>query len=881
MGLDCWSMSTQVYPGLDGLRAKWIDRTTILWPRELGTTGTWHLVGSSQGGLSRHGDHVVGAETLLELLPTEELSWGQSHTWPHLRDHLALRIDLPRAEIENLLLGQVGLVHRSPSGEVLTLTGVQLAGVIDDLLASHAPLGVTWCDGRPTLRLWAPTARQVMLRLGDEPDDVTRLPMQRDTDGTWWILGDSDWDGLSYRFEVTVFVPTLGRIETNIVTDPYSHALTVGSAASVLIDLADPAHQPATWRDTPNPAPIRDVDQTIYELHVRDFSIHDESVPPSRRGTYAAFTQSDSHGMRHLRRLVEAGMTTVHLLPTFDIASIPEHRDLQYVPQIPQAAPDSVEQQAAVLASSHRDAFNWGYDPLHYAAPEGSYATDENQHGAARIAEFRCMIGALHGIGLRVVLDQVFNHTMAAGQDEFSILDRIVPGYYHRLDCCGQVEDSTCCPNIATERTMAERLMVDSVVTWAKHYRVDGFRFDLMGHHSRANMVSIRHALDKLTIDKDGVDGRGIYLYGEGWNFGEVADNRMFYQATQGQLNGTGIGTFSDRLRDAVQGGHQEPQKQGFATGLFTDNSRHTGPADDSHRHELAHLTDLVRLGLAGNLSSFSFTTSSGAVLRGDQIDYNGRPAGYASHPGEVVSYVDAHDNETLYDLLAMRLPVTTSMTDRIRMNTLALATCALAQTPCFWHAGTDLLRSKSLDRNSFNSGDHFNAIDWTMETSSFGRGLPPQPDNGHIWEILAPLLTNPALVPSRDDIRFAHEMALELLRLRWSTPLLRLGSSALIKERVSFPGSGPDAPPGLLTMFIDDPVKEDLDPKLHGVLVAFNAAPWTLSQTLSELVGREFELSAIQAQGVDQVVRQTGWDSVTGVLEVPARTVAVLIQPA
>src|SRR5450756_1597708 len=173
----------------------------------------------------------------------------------------------------------------------------------------------------------------------------------------------------------------------------------------------------------------------------------------------------------------------------------------------------------------------------------------------ARVAEFRTMVGALHSDGLQVVLDEVFNHTAASGQASKSVLDRVVPGYYHRLNAVGAVETSTCCQNIATEHQMAEKMMVDSVVLWARDYKVDGFRFDLMGHHSRETMLAVREALDGLTMRRDGVDGSRVYLYGEGWNFGEVADNRLFTQATQGQLGGTGIGTFSDRLRDAVRGG--------------------------------------------------------------------------------------------------------------------------------------------------------------------------------------------------------------------------------------------------------------------------------------------------------------------------------------
>src|SRR5690606_38516301 len=463
------------------------------------------------------------------------------------------------------------------------------------------------------------------------------------------------------------------------------------------------------------------------------------------------------------------------------------------------------------------DGFNWGYDPYHFLAPEGSYAV--RAEGGHRVAEFRSMVGNLHRAGLQVVLDQVFNHTAASGQAPRSVLDRVVPGYYHRQNpTTGAVETSTCCENVATEHAMAEKLMVDAVVTWARDYHVDGFRFDLMGHHSRANMEAVRAALDELTLRRDGVDGKAVYLYGEGWDFGEVAGNARFEQATQGQLGGTGIGTFSDRLRDAVHGGSPVDGAslfaQGFGTGLFTDpNEREAqlgdpasvndGDADEAA--DLAHQTDLVKLGLAGNLRAYEVTTATGERVRGDELDYRGSPAGYADSPEEVVTYVDAHDNETLFDLLTLKLPADTPMSDRVRMNTVSLATAALSQSPSFWHAGTDLLRSKSLDRNSYDSGDWFNAIDWSGRDNGFGRGLPMAADNEEKWPYQQPLLADPALEPAPDDIAFAAAQARELLELRHSTDLFRLGSAELIEQKVTFPGSGPDAVPGVITMSIDD----------------------------------------------------------------------------
>jgi pullulanase/glycogen debranching enzyme len=243
-----------------------------------------------------------------------------------------------------------------------------------------------------------------------------------------------------------------------------------------------------------------------------------------------------------------------------------------------------------------------------------------------------------------------------------------------------------------------------------------------------------------------------------------------------------------------------------------------------------------------------------------------------------VINYVDAHDNETLYDLSVFKLPVGTSMADRIRMNTLSLATAALSQSPSFWHAGTELLRSKSLDRNSYDSGDWFNRIDWTGQESTFGSGLPREADNGGKWPIMAPLLSNPALKPGATDIGAAEASALDLLRVRSEVGLLRLGSAERIEQKVSFPNSGTDATPGVIVMLIDDLLGADVDPALEGALVVFNASPDATTQSIGGLAGRGFMLSKAQAQGSDPVVKTTTWDAATGTVTVPARSVVVLV---
>ena len=909
-----------------------------------GSSLALRLITAPEGGAAAIHGRILGADgmpapTLTPLRIVGDLPGEILAAHPNLEGYIALSTTdaagtplLDNGAVASALTGQVAIAQyvgvpdpteaADVSGARLdAFTGVQTAILLDHLYAeaaTRAELGVTFHDGRPSFALWAPTAQAVTLltwETGDPlgsvpevPGPPRRTPAIRSGDGRWVVANcpDSPADtatstpgsepgtsrpdapitaGCQYLWEVRVYVPSTRRVETNVVTDPYSTALTTDSTRSVAVDLADPRLAPEQWAATRAPAVRNDSARSIYELHLRDFSAADDTIPPELRGTYRAFTVAGSAGVRHLAELARAGMNTIHLLPTFDIATIPEHRGSQRSPRIPAGAhPASADQQAAVAEVADDDAYNWGYDPLHWGAPEGSYATEGHQDGGARVVEFREMVGALHDLGLQVVLDQVYNHTAACGQDPRSVLDRVVPGYYHRLDAVGRVTSSTCCANTATEHALCERLMVDSVVRWVRWYRVDGFRFDLMGHHPRTVMEHVRAALDELTMEADGVDGRSVYLYGEGWNFGEVAGNALFVQATQGQLDGTGIGAFNDRLRDAVHGGGAfDPDHrvfQGFGTGLLTQPSGLDHRTWNEQSADLAHRTDLVRLGLAGNLKDYVMTISDGTVRRGIDLIHNGAPAAFASHPQENVNYVDAHDNETLYDLLAYKLPQGMPVAERVRMNTVCLATVALAQSPAFWSAGTELLRSKSLDRDSYNSGDWFNAIDFTGQSNGFGRGLPPASRNEGSWAIQGPLLQDDWLRPSPEEIAAARSQALDLLRLRASTPLFSLGSARLIQDKLSFPGAGFGAPAGVIVMLIDDTRGgSDVDPELDAVLVVFNASGQTLTQPLPELAGRDFRLSPIQAEGGDEVVRRTGFDRASGTISVPARTVAVLVQ--
>jgi pullulanase-type alpha-1,6-glucosidase len=849
--------------------AHWLRGGLIAWRAP--EAASYRLVWAPEGGLKTVDGTIVGGSSAPLTPVAGGLPAEVRAQYPQLASYGAFSVsaDVPAREV---LTGEVLVAAYGASGRLVGATGVQIPGVLDDLYAGRAygaRLGPTWDGGRPSLAVWAPTAKRVDLLLREQ-----RVPMRRGDDGVWRVTGDRSWRNAPYAYEVTVYAPTVDKVVTNVVTDPYSLGLTINSARSLLVDLEDPALAPRGWERLRKPPLDQPEDSTIYELHVRDFSIGDATVPAAHRGTFLAFTDAGSAGMRQLRSLADAGLNTLHLLPSNDVATIEEDRAKQAQPACDLRAlpPDSEQQQACVGLVKDSDGFNWGYDPLHYTTPEGSYSTAPD--GPARTREFRQMVQGINGAGLRVVMDVVFNHTPAAGQDPKSILDRIVPGYYHRLSPTGSVETSTCCANTATEHRMMEKLMIDSLVTWAREYKVDGFRFDLMGHHSKANLLNVRRALDSLTLARDGVDGRRIYLYGEGWNFGEVANDAQFVQATQANMAGTGIGTFSDRLRDAVRGGgpfDADPRIQGFATGLFTDpNGAAANGTSDAQRARLLLYQDQIKVGLTGNLRDYTFVDRVGATVKGSQVDYNGSPAGYAADPSETITYVDAHDNETLFDTLQYKLPQATSMADRVRMNTLALATTALGQSPSFWHAGADLLRSKSLDRNSFNSGDWFNRIDWTARESTWGSGLPPREDNEAKWPFMRPLLGDPALKPGAADMRTAHERARELLRIRFSSPLFRLGDASEIQRRVSFPTGGPDQTPGVIVMAIAGHRHGE------GVVVVFNATPAATTQTVPSLARRRYALHPVQARGGDPVVRAASFKA--GAFKVPARTVAVFV---
>jgi pullulanase len=913
-GADIWQLQDDctIYTSVPAFKvgdvnkakAHWLTPDTIAWPGASPANG-YRLYTAPDGGMTSGQSGVSGGASIPLSVDPAGLSPALREKYPFIASATALNL---RAQdllaVPGILKGQVVVASFDGSGNLVDATSLQIPGVLDDLCTYSGKLGAV-LERQPRsdeggdgdadrvgagglqFRLWAPTARSVNLVLYDSPTSPVSavVPMSWNPRTCVWTAGgDSTWANRKYyKYEVEVFVRLTGRVETNLVTDPYSLGLSVDSQRSLVADLGSPETMPRGWkegkRDGVESAQKGGGPLSIYELHIRDFSISDTSVPGPDRGKFVAFADSRSRGMTHLRDLARAGLTYVHLLPSFDFATVPEDPRNQVTPVIPDAAPDSAAQQAAIAPVRDLDGFNWGYDPWHYTVPEGSYASDAN--GVARIREYRAMVKGLHDAGLKVVMDVVYNHTTASGQDAKSVLDRIVPGYYHRLDAVGNVLTNSCCSDTAAEHAMFEKLMIDSTETWTREYQVDGYRFDLMSFHPRSTMLKLRANLQRFDPD--------VYIYGEGWNFGAVGNDARFVQASQLNLAGTGLGTFSDRLRDGVRGGGPFDggdafvRNQGFINGLWYDNNDVAGPQTAAQKDALLHLRDLIMVGLAGNLKDYPLVDKDGNLRLGSQIDYFGQPAGYTGSPRENIVYASAHDNQTLFDISQYKLPVGTSLADRVRAQTLGLGIIALAQGVAFFHAGDDLLRSKSFDNNSYNSGDWFNRIDFTYGSNNFGVGLPPAwGGNDGNWSVMAPFLRNASLKPGFTEIDQTRRNFLDLLEIRKSSPLFDLPTATDVIQGVRFYNTGPTSNPALIVMAISGGAGKG-DGARQGVIAFFNADKLPVAFTPqtgghADYALAHVRLHPVQRRGADDVVKGSTFDPATGTFGIPARTTAVFV---
>jgi pullulanase len=490
------------------------------------------------------------------------------------------------------------------------------------------------------------------------------------------------------------------------------------------------------------------------------------------------------------------------------------------------------------------------------------------------------MVHGLHSAGLRVVQDVVFNHTNASGEAPNSNLDEVVPNYYHRLDANGGLETGSCCADTASEHKMMEKLIIDTLVLNAKKYKIDGFRFDIMSFMFTYNMTNIQNALQALTEEKDGVDGSKIYLYGEGFNFGDTVNNQIGPNASQINLYGFGIGTFNDRIRDGIRGGSPfaDERVQGFATGLFTDPSTYTSDnlSPSQQQAQLLQYSDWINVGLTGNLRDYTFIDSAGQSVTGAEVNYNGQPTGYTASPTEAVNYASVHDNQGLFDAVQLKSSLSDNIATRARRQILAMSLVMLGQGIPFFQGGDDLLRSKDMDQNSYNSGDWFNKIDWSELTANWGIGLPIASQNQSQWPIMTPLLSNPAYTPLHLNILYSEVVFQELLRIRYSSDLFRMPTYAAVQQNLTFLNTGPSQTPGLIVMKLDANGKSH--ERYKHIVVLFNATNAQVTFTNSQLQGLALQLHSIQQHSMDPATRQSTFNSSTGTATVAALTTAVFV---
>jgi pullulanase len=909
---------------LSSARAVWLASDTLIWPGA-SASNSYHLLASANGGLTASNSGVSGGSAYaLNVDPAgfAGLPSALQTKYPLYAGATVLKVATPftHTALASLLTDEVAIVQTS-GGAAVDTTQVQLAPVLDSLYAANAksvPLGLTFsASGVPSFSVWAPTAQAVSLNVYDNATISTTSSTPAMTfdaiSGIWkYSAPDTTWTNKYYTYSVKVYSrPANNSVVTNTVVDPYATSLnaldTSGSTSvstslrSMVLNLADTANMPAGW-GTALPASLDGTDSALYELHVRDFSANDATVlPASNKGKFEAFAPANvgTNGMKHLAALATAGLTHVHLLPAAEFASVDEVHCT--TPSIAASTGAALTAEMAVLTTQNSDCFNWGYDPIVYGVPEGSYSTNATD-GSKRVLEFRDMVMGLHSIGLRVVMDVVYNHTPASGQGDVSILDKIVPGYYYRLDASGNVTgQSGAGSDIAAENAMTEKLVIDTLTRWADQYKVDGFRFDIMSLMPKQVMLDAQSALNKVAV----ADGRssttigptcsaipcpGIYLYGEGWSQSGLS----FTNAQQSNMAGTGIGTFNDRLRDAVRGGGpfdsgaSMVSNQGFVNGLCYDNNDGTACNTTTSGASLNVLQNRISVGLAGNLATFPLNLTT----LGSGVDYFGSPTGYTAAPQENIVYISVHDNETVFDISQYKHPVATSAADRARAQVVGLSLVALAQGVPFFHAGDDMLRSKSMDGNSYNSGDYFNLIDWGGLNNNWAVGAPPQNtgNNANNLTTIQGLFASGLAGTSSITPAVINNTTLafqDFLRIRKDTTMFRLKTATAINGCVSFPDQGAQQP-GLIVMrisgtnSIDSSVCGDL--KYKSIVVLFNANKITQSFTSAGYAGKTtVVLHPVQAAGSDTVVNGVvggaSFNTAAGAFSVPARTTAVFVE--
>jgi len=534
---------------------------------------------------------------------------------------------------------------------LISFKPVQRPSVFDDYpVYSGNDLGVAYSPIKTTFKVWAPKASEVKLRLydaGNGGEAISVLAMEKGPQGTWSAAINKDVKNKYYTFQVHQ-----DSVWSQECPDIYAKAVGVNGHRGMVADM--PSTNPDGWDKDRKPVQKSFTDIILYELHIRDISMSPNSGI-QHKGKFLGLTESgtkspdgEATGLDHIKEL---GVTHVHLLPCFDFNSVDETK--------PEA-----------------NQYNWGYDPLNYNVPEGSYSTNPYD-GNVRIKEFKQLIQTLHKNGLRVILDVVYNHTSDTKNSNFN---QFAPGYFYRHNANGSYSNGTGCGNeVASERAMVRKFMVESVVYWAKEYHLDGFRFDLMGVHDIETMNTISdtlHAIDPT-----------IFIYGEGWAAGNspYPENLRAVKANAAKLHQ--IAAFSDDIRDGIKGSWSDLKEKGFVSGSVDK-------------------TESVKFGIVASTANPQIDNSKVSDSKG----------AWAAEPFQTISYVSCHDDNTLFDRLKISNP-NASEADLIKMDKLSNAIVLTSQGVSFLHSGVEMLRTKQGIANSYTSPDSINQIDWSRKT--------------------------------------------------------------------------------------------------------------------------------------------------------------------
>jgi len=855
--------------------AHWTAVNTVYWNAGSATVTKIRVYSSDVDDLGYNGETGITGNNFIEFLPATNTATTLG--MPRYSALEAFEASAPDvAKIKQMLTGKLVAIAYNSSDTVVAATGLQTPRVLDALYTSaandadEANLGLTYTSTDITTSVWAPTAQQVLLKIYNTAKVLqsTETMVLDSATGIWSFTTPISNDRLFFRYELTVYHYTNNRFETIWSTDPYSISLSTNGMYSQFVNLEDADLKPVDWDFHTIPVVNKVEDTIIYEGHIRNFSIRDQSTSVANRGKYLAFTEMNSEPVKHLKALASAGLTHFQVLPANDYASVNEDSstrvnltdtvaDLCAVDSTAAVCGvenntatlisvmqsyDPTSNKAQTLAESLRkwDSYNWGYDPKHFSVPEGSYSTDAD--GVSRIFEMRSMVKALHDIGLRASLDVVYNHTNSSGLWDNSVLDKMVPGYYYRRDLTtGNVLNETCCQDTETEHKMMNKLMSDSLVMWAQKYKFDAFRFDIMAGHSKSSILAARTAVQVVDAD--------TYFYGEGWS----RANQGYTQAAQYELAGSEIGTFNDRPRDIIRSGS-----------LFND----TASLNDQ---------DIMRLGLVGTLQDYQLQDRAGVIKSGKDFSQSS----YAKDPADIINYVSKHDGATLWDQLQYGLATGFTLAQRVRAQNIAATMPLLSQGVPFLQAAGDLIRSKSMDSNSYDAGDWFNRVDFTKLSNNWNVGLPLAQDNGNSWPTINTIIANSETSVQPSDISFAGSVFQEILSIRDSSPLFKLATAQDVYDRVGFHNTGSSQTKGLIVMSLDDGTGlTDLDPNVDAIVVVINGTTFEQSITVATATG--FGLHAVQQASIDSTVQTASFSVGTsdGTFTVPALTTAVFVKP-